>query len=163
MKTIITLSALTIAAAPPTIQSPSYSIADIQVHLYYQQSGAFDTANVTTDGASILWNTDIGAGAAESPSGAILILVKVRGNWLASSHGHRPHLKLVVQADSTRKVLHQETIGLDDFFSEQSFIWVPLIVLGTGCDHERISAALLSPNGATQSPLAKTVRFECGE
>jgi hypothetical protein len=154
------IACLAVSATPRT-QPPPYSIADIQAHLYYQESGAFDTANITADASPTLWNTIIGEGSAKSPSGATLVLVKLNGRWVPRAHA--PQLRVTVQLDSGGPVLLDQAVSLDALFTEGPSVWVPFIALGTGCGVTQISAALVDAQGRTQTTLARTIPFHCGE
>ena len=148
-------------SATPRAHTAPYTIADIRAHLYYQESGTFDTTNITSEASPTLWNTIIGEGGAKSPSGATLVLVRVDGSWLSGAHP--PRLRVTVRGDSGGPVLLQQTATLSALFTERPSVWVPFIAFGTGCRVVRVSPALLDARGGTQSTLERSIPFECGE
>jgi len=163
LKRLLPLSTIVCIAgtAPPRTPDASYIIGDIQAHLFYQETGAFDIANVTSDASPTLWNTIIGEDSAKGPSGATLVLVKLNGSWLAGTHP--PRLRVTVRVDSGGPVLLQQTVPLNALFTEQPSIWVPFIAFGTGCGVTLVSAALVDTRGTPLGALSKTIPFRCGE
>jgi hypothetical protein len=157
---LVLLVALAASTTPSRGVGP-YSIVDIRAHLYHQETGIFDPTDVTSAGSSTLWNTIIGEGSAKTPSAATLVLVKLNGSWLASAHP--PRLRVIVQIDSGGPVLLRQTNSLDDLFSEGATVWVPFIVLGTGCGTTRIVATLVDTRGVAQDSVTKRIPFLCGE
>ena len=121
-----------------------YAIINITAHLYHEDSGSFDKANITTESSPTLWNTIIGEGEAGSPSGATLMLVKLRGNWLSGAKP--PKLKFVVEEKGRTELLSQ-TVNLRAFFSKRDTLIVPFIAYGTGCSVIRATATLINVNG----------------
>jgi len=146
--------------APSRTASAPYHITEIRAHLYYQETGGFDTTDLISDTSVALWNTNFGQGN-DNASGATLVLVRVDGNW--TSWGTKPHLLVRVEFDSGGPVLSERNVDLRSLFSERHSVWVPYIVYGTGCGTIRITATLLDEHALTLDTLSKTIPFECGE
>ena len=78
--------AVSIAEVAGADAGTTYSIQSVRAHFYYQGSGTFSDRDLF-DPAMVLRNTIGGAGDATEPSGAVLVLVKVSGTFLASTKG----------------------------------------------------------------------------
>jgi hypothetical protein len=140
-------------------QQTPYALADIRAYLYYQSTGTFGTANITTDGSP---NAVIGESFKEGPTDATLILVTIKGDFGGSAHPPRLRV-MVVQTSPHEETLLRQTVDLRTLLTGGPTVFVPFIAFRTGCATTRVSADLLDSQGRTQGSLAKTIDFACGE
>jgi hypothetical protein len=140
-------------------QEDKYSLAAIRVYLYYHSTGEIDSRDLLDGKVYNLWNTIIGAGVAQKPSRAVLLLVDLVGPTFAKIDG-----ELVIKAIAGETTLLESTLSLRDWYEDEKLV-LPFLIYGTGCEKLEISAKLqgfpcaMIRNGM----LKKFVPFECGD
>ena len=135
---------------------PLYSIESVRAHFYYQGSGTFSDSDLF-DPALVLRNTIGGAGDAKEPSGAVLVLVKMSGSFLAETKGR---IELDASADG-QKFPHQ-SIPLNTLFSEAGTVTAPFLIYDSPCWPLTLEIRLV---GVSAKPVSvtRTIPFRCGE
>lgn len=129
-------------------------IAAVRAYLFYQETGTFGDVDLFGDFVA-LWNSPIGEGAAESPSGATLVLVDLLGDF-----GGDARLEATFTSDGSRP--RRESVELSSFFSETTKRTVPFVVYGTGCDPLTMLMRLVGEEGDEETTV-RELQFRCGE
>ena len=147
-------------AMPPTTTSAAQPgrpvISDIQVKLFYANSGRF-SANLAEKKDLVLWNVVIGEGVGvEGPSENTLLLVTVSGE----PKGYLEDLRLQVNAKAGDKTLMEHVCSVGAFNTAGKW-YAPFLIYDTGCMPVVVTAKLLSKSASP--PVAFTIPFECGE
>ena len=137
--------------------APQVVISDIQVKLFYDNSGRF-SANLAQKKDLALWNVVIGEGVGvDGPSNNTLLLVTVTG----TPKGYFEKLRLHVLAKTEKATLVEREDGVGIFNSAGNW-YAPFLLYGTGCEPVTVTAQLVA--GETRSaPVTFTIPFECGE
>jgi hypothetical protein len=133
-----------------------YSIQSVRAHFYYQGSGTFSDRDLF-DPALVLRNTSIGEGDAKEPSGAVLVLVKMSGSFLAETKGR---IELDARADGQK--FPRQSIPLNALFSEAGTVTAPFLIYDSPCWPLTLEIRLV---GVPAKPAAvtRTIPFQCGE
>lgn len=142
-------------------EGDKFSVTAIHAHLYYQSTGKINPTDLLDGKAHALWNSIIGEGEALMPSRALWVLVDLAGPTFAADFGGR----LVVCVTEGEKILLNQTLLLDDWFSEGQKLVLPFLIYGTGCGELEITATLEGlPDAMVETvTLRKKVPFKCGE
>lgn len=135
----------------------TFQITNIRAFLYYHGKGEFSQQDVLS-GQMALWNVIIGAGDADAPSRATLVLVAVK----APSRPDRnfPAVRLTVKYANRTTLDHE--VSLSSFANGQMTLQVPFLIYNTGCERLQITAALRVGTRVLNS-LSRTAEFKCGE
>jgi hypothetical protein len=141
-----------IRPAPPA----PYAIAAIRAHMYFQDSGAVGTTDIT-DGKVALWNTIIGEGDASAPSSATLVYVELSGPTFANVGGT---IEVVVTEGKKKRLKQKLDVGT--YFNQGTKVVLPFFVYDTGCDELKVNATFTTPDKKKVKKSA-TVPFSCGE
>ena len=149
----------------------AYRVASMRVFLFHETTGTIDTIDlVVPRDRGELFNTNIGEGLAHgSPSGAVVVFVKLTGPFHVDETGHLSppfaidttrSLRLNAQIDG-RTVL-ERAVRLRSLFSEEHQIWVPFLLYGTGCGELKLTATILR-NREPEAALDRSIFFRCCE
>jgi len=133
-----------------------YSIQSLRAHFYYQESGRFGSFDLF-DPSQVLRNSMIGAGSAEEPSGATLVMVTLSGSFLANTKG-----AIQLDAKSESGKFPRQTIPLRALFSEARTVTAPFLIYDPGCFPLTLDVRLVGVPGDPK-PAARTIPFHCGE
>jgi hypothetical protein len=154
---IVHFATVLLAALPLHAQArvqPSFTISGMQAKLYFPESGTFSDDMLAVPVRSLnLWNTIIGAGWAEHPSNATLVLVRVAGP--AGVYARGLSVELTVTNARTGGVVLRRRIEAEN--GRQEGFWI----YDTGCVPLVLRARLI---GQASSPShERKIPFECGE
>ncbi len=151
----VALLFVTVAGAAPLPRQSARSIelVGIQAKLYYPATATF-SRNILAEPRFALWNTIIGAGDAESPSNATLVLVDLRG--APGTYGERTTVRLRAVAGS--RVLVNRAAQLSEFGPDGRQA-VGFWIYGTGCEAVDLTATLSLRSDSVRARIP----FECGE
>ena len=155
MRHALTITVLVaVVAATTTARADSAALDKLETHLYYHQTGTVDDREAS--GLS-LWNTIIGEGEAQGPSGSVVVRVTVTG-----AEG-LPKGAVEVVATAGKKKVFKQRVSLDDFVAEKGKpVVVPFLIYGTGCDSIAVAATLYDGK-RTVSAKKSVLPFSCGE
>ena len=148
--------AVSIAEVAGADAGTTYSIQSVRAHFYYQGSGTFSDRDLF-DPAMVLRNTIGGAGDATEPSGAVLVLVKVSGTFLASTKGR---IELDARADGQK--FPRQSIPLHALFSETGTVTAPFLIYDSPCWPLTLEIRLVGVPGEPAA-VERTIPFQCGE
>jgi hypothetical protein len=143
------------AGAGANAETP-YSIQSVRAHFYYQASGTFSDRDLF-DPALVLRNTNIGEGDATEPSGAVLVIVKMSGSFLASTKG-----KIELDASADGQKFPRQSIPLNTLFSDTSTVTAPFLLYGSPCWPLTLEIRLVGVPGKPAA-VTRTIPFQCGE
>jgi len=140
-----------------------HEAVDIRASLYFQEAGQFGTDNIVAGDSEAppLHHALTGGFHGQGPSGATLVLVKVRGTFASSSQ--RGSVRLTAKPGD--RILADRSAQLSDFYSaERTEIWIPFLVYGTGCGGElKLTASTRSPQQNVESTVTRAIAFDCSE
>ncbi len=129
------------------------SIGNIQIQLYYHQSGRFSEP---LSGKWVLRNVVIGEGDAEEQSNATLVTVVVVGAM--NSYVPNTTVTLVVTNADSGAIISTHGQRLGTFEADRTY-YAPFLLTDTGCIPLRLEASLSGIPG-TKSTV---IPFTCGE
>ncbi len=153
---VILISAIGLTGAAATAQPNSAAISEIQVKLFYANSGRF-SANLAEKQDLVLWNVVIGEGVGvDGPSENTLLLVTVSGR----PKGHVENLRLRLTAKTGQKPLLERVVTVGGFNTAGNW-YTPFLLYDTGCLPVVVTAQLLTKPASPE--VAVTIPFACGE
>jgi hypothetical protein len=148
--------ALSIAGTADADAETPYSIQSVRAHFYYQGSGTFSDRDLF-DPTLVLRNTIGGAGDAREASGAVLVLVKMTGSFLAEAKGT---IELDASADGQK--FPRQSIPLNTLFSETGTATAPFLIYDSPCWPLTLEIRFVGVPGKPAS-VTRTIPFQCGE
>ena len=148
--------AVSIAGVAGADAGTPYSIQSVRAHFYYQGSGTFSDRDLF-DPALVLRNTTIGEGDASEPSGAVLVLVKISGSFLAGTKGR---IELDASADGQK--FPRQSIPLNTLFSETNTVTAPFLIYDSPCWPLTLQIRIVGVPGKPAG-VERTIPFQCGE
>ncbi|MCY7378163.1 MAG: hypothetical protein LH467_02350 [Gemmatimonadaceae bacterium] len=149
-----------IAPTPLSAQGPATTIAlaitGIKAKLYFPETGDF-SQDMLADPNLDLWNTIIGAGWAQRPSNATLVLVEISGKGDAGSRPVSVELTVTDARNGGVKLRRRSSLGFSEGNKPQEAFWI----YDTGCEPLILRARLIGQ--AAPSTVKKKIPFRCGE
>jgi len=136
---------------------PPYQITALRAYLYFNQKDSLSPNLIDNPSVGDLFNTDIGAGWARSPSDEVVMTVEIAGKPGSYASGRKVVLK-VTKKDGTILVNRGPDIGL---IGDNGKYFKTFLLYQTGCDPVHIRAELLGQ--PIPSVVEKDIPFFCGE
>lgn len=156
---ILAAALLAISIAPRVLADPTsaHSIDSVRAHFYYQKSGTFSESDLF-DPKLVLRNTRIGEGGdAKEPSGAVLVLVKMSGSFLAGTKG-----SIELRSSAAGHNYPRQSIPLHTLFSESGTATAPFLIYDSPCSPLALEFLFVGVAG-DPVPVTRTIPFHCGE
>jgi len=141
---------------------PAYQVTALRAYLYFNYFNQKDSLSANLiDNPSVgdLFNTNIGAGWARSPSDETIITIEIGGKPGSYASGRK--VALSVTKKGGRVVLDRRPqIGI---LGDNGKYYATFVVYGTGCDLLHLRVQILGQPSTPASVVEKDIPFQCGE
>lgn len=153
------IAALLVCGSPGTAQKPARAVASIskiEAKLYFPESGEFSQDMLAVPRLN-LWNSITGAGWAEHPSNATLVLVEVSGDPNTGPAGLSVELTVADARNDSVIMKRRLKLGFAEADKQKEAFWL----YGTGCVPLKLKARLVGQGGS--AAMVRSIPFACGE